>query len=244
MPAWPGLNSRKWCMILVPIKNGGDGNLWVLSYKNTGKDPLIINNVKSSCGCTKPEWSAEPVKKGEKSAVKVGYNTRLVGSFYQAITVYSNASNPLVTLTIKGTVSPAKAKQQTDERQYIGFGCSVSAGDTVPLMVSVTSGLLAFGIYCNGLGKKDLPAGYCSQLSQQTFLLFFTGSADHSGLCIRRMILHYWWSGIFTGILEDKLKGPVAAILYGTKIMHHFLEFNPGQAGIWVPLYQAIVNNS
>ncbi len=92
------------------IKNGGDGTFEFV-FKNTGKEPLIINNVKSSCGCTKPEWSAEPVKKGEKSAVKVGYNTRLVGPFTKTITVYSNASNPIVTLTIKGTVSPAEAEQ-------------------------------------------------------------------------------------------------------------------------------------
>jgi len=92
------------------IKNGGDGTFEFV-FKNTGKEPLIINNVKSSCGCTKPEWSAEPVKKGEKSVVKVGYNTRLVGPFTKTITVYSNASNPIVTLTIKGTVSPAEAEQ-------------------------------------------------------------------------------------------------------------------------------------
>ena len=36
---------------------------------------------------------SEPVKKGEKAAVKVGYNTRLVGPFTKTITVYSNASN-------------------------------------------------------------------------------------------------------------------------------------------------------
>ena len=41
------------------IKNGGDGTFEFI-FKNTGKEPLIINNVKSSCGCTKPEWSAEP----------------------------------------------------------------------------------------------------------------------------------------------------------------------------------------
>ena len=39
------------------IPQGGDGT-YEFVFKNTGKEPLILNNVKSSCGCTKPEWSA------------------------------------------------------------------------------------------------------------------------------------------------------------------------------------------
>ncbi|MBP1668185.1 MAG: hypothetical protein H6Q21_551 [Bacteroidetes bacterium] len=89
------------------ILQGGDGK-YEFVFTNTGKEPLILNNVKSSCGCTKPEWSAEPVKQGEKAVVKVGYNTKLVGPFTKTITVFSNASNSTVTLTIKGTVTPAE----------------------------------------------------------------------------------------------------------------------------------------
>jgi hypothetical protein len=89
------------------ILQGGDGK-YEFVFTNTGKEPLILNNVKSSCGCTKPEWSAEPVKHGDKAVVKVGYNTRLVGPFTKTITVYSNANNSTVTLTIKGTVTPVE----------------------------------------------------------------------------------------------------------------------------------------
>lgn len=89
------------------ILQGGDGK-YEFVFTNTGKEPLILNNVKSSCGCTKPEWSAEPVKHGEKAVVKVGYNTKLVGPFTKTITVFSNASNSTVTLTIKGAVTPAE----------------------------------------------------------------------------------------------------------------------------------------
>jgi hypothetical protein len=93
------------------IVQGGDGT-YEFIYKNTGKEPLILNNVKSSCGCTKPEWSPEPVMKGKKSSVKVGYNTRIVGPFTKTITVYSNASNSTITLTIKGAVTPAEQPKQ------------------------------------------------------------------------------------------------------------------------------------
>jgi hypothetical protein len=93
------------------IIQGGDGKFEFV-FQNTGKEPLILNNVKSSCGCTKPEWSPEPVKKGAKGIIKVGYNTRLVGPFTKTITVYSNASNATVTLTIKGSVTPAEQQKQ------------------------------------------------------------------------------------------------------------------------------------
>ncbi|PLX09633.1 MAG: hypothetical protein C0594_05705, partial [Marinilabiliales bacterium] len=35
------------------IPYGGDGTCEFV-FKNTGKDPLVLSNVKSSCGCTVP----------------------------------------------------------------------------------------------------------------------------------------------------------------------------------------------
>lgn len=33
-------------------------------FKNTGNQPVIINNVQSSCGCTTPDWTKEPILPG------------------------------------------------------------------------------------------------------------------------------------------------------------------------------------
>lgn len=73
-------------------------------YKNTGKEPLVLENVRASCGCTIPEWSKEPLKKGKKAVIKVKYDTKRVGQFQKTITVVSNASNSTEQLTIKGNV--------------------------------------------------------------------------------------------------------------------------------------------
>ena len=73
-------------------------------YKNTGKEPLVISNVQTSCGCTVPEWTRDPVNKKKSGVVKVKYNTHAAGSFNKTITVYSNANNSPVTLRIKGVV--------------------------------------------------------------------------------------------------------------------------------------------
>lgn len=73
-------------------------------FKNTGKDPLIITNVKSSCGCTVPTYPEEPIKKGETEKIHVKYDTKRIGMFTKTITIYSNAKNSPIKLHIKGEV--------------------------------------------------------------------------------------------------------------------------------------------
>jgi len=83
------------------------------TFKNTGKEPLLLTNVKASCGCTTPTWTKEPVKKGKKGTISVKYNTKITGSFTKTIRVYSNAKTNLVTLKITGTVVNSKQEKKT-----------------------------------------------------------------------------------------------------------------------------------
>ena len=85
------------------ISKGGNGT-YEFVFTNKGKEPLIVSNVRSSCGCTTPKWTKEPVKKRKQGSIAVKYNTRIVGNFRKSITVYSNAKNSPVRLTIKGKV--------------------------------------------------------------------------------------------------------------------------------------------
>ena len=89
------------------IAQGADGNS-EFKFTNTGKAPLILSNVKASCGCTVPEWPKEPIAPGKTSSIKVKYNTATVGAFNKSITVNSNALNNTVMLQIKGNVTPLK----------------------------------------------------------------------------------------------------------------------------------------
>lgn len=76
------------------------------SFTNTGKEPIIINQVQASCGCTTPTWSKEPVLPGQKGSVKAVYSTQgRPGNFTKTITVTSNAG--VKVLTIKGNVEKA-----------------------------------------------------------------------------------------------------------------------------------------
>jgi hypothetical protein len=73
-------------------------------FKNTGKSPLILYDVKPSCDCTTPFWPKEPVMPGKTGTIKVVYDTKETGVFSKTITVTSNASASHIELTIQGEV--------------------------------------------------------------------------------------------------------------------------------------------
>lgn len=85
------------------IVQGSDGNS-TFNFTNKGKGPLILNNVKATCGCTVPEWPSAPIPPGRTGIIKVRYDTNRLGAFSKTITVSSNARNSLVTITIKGNI--------------------------------------------------------------------------------------------------------------------------------------------
>jgi len=92
------------------ILQNGNGN-WEFKFKNTGKEPLIIQNVRSSCGCTIAQRPSKPILPGESASIKVRYDTRRLGVFHKTITVSSNADNASVVLEIRGEVK-AKPKEE------------------------------------------------------------------------------------------------------------------------------------
>lgn len=89
------------------IKYGGNAVHYFV-FSNTGKVPLAIQNVRSSCGCTVPEWPKAPIRSGAKDSLRVEYNTKVRGAFNKTITVQSNAGNASVELRIKGNVVKKK----------------------------------------------------------------------------------------------------------------------------------------
>ena len=85
------------------IAQNSDGNR-VFKFTNIGKTPLIISQVKGSCGCTVPTKPEEPIMPGEVGEIKVKYATNRIGSFSKTVTITSNASEETKVLRIKGRV--------------------------------------------------------------------------------------------------------------------------------------------
>ncbi len=85
------------------IRYNGDGKC-VFKFTNTGNEPLILTNVRSSCGCTVPEWPREPILPKHSDVINVEYKTTRVGKINKNITVQSNGTPATVVLRIKGQV--------------------------------------------------------------------------------------------------------------------------------------------
>lgn len=79
-------------------------------FTNTGKEPLIIQDCKASCGCTTPDWTKAPVLPGQKGKISVTYNTQgRAGTFDKEIYIASNAKSTekRYVINIKGNVIAA-----------------------------------------------------------------------------------------------------------------------------------------
>lgn len=72
---------------------------------NTGEELMVVYDVITSCGCTKVEYSKQPVRPGETLELNVIYEADETGHFNKTITVYCNAKNSPLRLIVKGNVN-------------------------------------------------------------------------------------------------------------------------------------------
>lgn len=85
-------------------------------FTNTGSSPLIITNVKASCGCTSPTWTEKPVMPGQKGFVSAVFDPRnRSGNFNKSIFVETNTSKARNILRIVGEITP---REKTVEDYY------------------------------------------------------------------------------------------------------------------------------
>ena len=75
------------------------------SLVNTGSEPISILSARANCGCTRPEYSTDPVAPGDTLKVRVGFDPKgRPGKFQKFITVDCSESPTRTRLSISGTV--------------------------------------------------------------------------------------------------------------------------------------------
>jgi hypothetical protein len=73
-------------------------------FKNTGKEPLIINEAHGSCGCTVPDYPKEPIKPNGTGVIKVTFNSAgKMGQQDKTVTLTYDTDKQII-LHLKGTV--------------------------------------------------------------------------------------------------------------------------------------------
>lgn len=76
-------------------------------FVNEGDGNLIIKDVRTQCGCTRPEYPVKPIAPGKKGKIKVTFLPQgRPGSLNKAATVYTNGKPAKLQLRIKGRVAP------------------------------------------------------------------------------------------------------------------------------------------
>lgn len=87
----------------------GDQVEHVFEFENSGTAPLILTNVRSTCGCTIPKWPREPIPPGQKSKITVKFNSSgKMGKVTKVVKITSNAVDPINQVVITTNILPKK----------------------------------------------------------------------------------------------------------------------------------------
>jgi len=74
------------------------------TFKNISGEPLRIDNVRTSCGCTGTTWSFEPIPADSTSAIVLEYDARQPGYFRKYAKVFFNGQRRAEKLWVTGFV--------------------------------------------------------------------------------------------------------------------------------------------
>lgn len=155
------------------------------TFKNTGNRELIINNVKSSCGCTAALVSKNKLLKNEEGEVDITFNPgNYIGKATKSVVVNSNdPNNPRFSLTITAEI----IEEVTLNPKRINFG-TIRKGESCNKSISV----------------KTLPGLKIEIKKVESPNPYITISQDKIGdnECSYRIVLNkYDYIGKFNGII-------------------------------------------
>lgn len=124
-------------------------------FTNTGSEPVLLQGVTTSCGCTASEWSHEPILPGKTGYVIATYSPRgRPHSFVKSLTIRSNAENETLALFIKGYVIPHVPTPEEIYRQRFGELGMKSA--YIPLQNVNNTGISVENVEVHNFGERPL----------------------------------------------------------------------------------------
>ncbi len=101
------------------------------TVKNVGNEPLLIADVKTSCGCTSPGWTNAAIMPGQVGFISARVETKgRSGSFIHTVMVLTNATDtPRQLLTLTGTVIPKPTNSDDAAPQWQATSNPLEDGD-------------------------------------------------------------------------------------------------------------------
>ena len=75
-------------------------------FTNSGTEPLLITEIKVTCGCTVPDYPSQPIPPGKTGIIKVTFDTKSkIGYQDRTLEIFSNAKKSPKIIRFKGTVN-------------------------------------------------------------------------------------------------------------------------------------------
>ncbi|ASK30795.1 hypothetical protein CEY12_12025 [Chryseobacterium sp. T16E-39] len=112
--ATPAVSSQPSTSIALSESNFDFGNIkkgdkvqHVYEVTNTGKNPLVISEVKPGCGCTAPDFTKEPILPGKKGNITLHFDSsNFDGNVQKYADVYANVEKAPIKLTFTANIQP------------------------------------------------------------------------------------------------------------------------------------------
>lgn len=85
----------------------GDKVEHIYEITNTGKNPLVISEVKPGCGCTAPDFTKEPIMPGKKGKITLHFDSsNFDGNVQKYADVFANVEKSPIKLTFTANIQP------------------------------------------------------------------------------------------------------------------------------------------
>lgn len=77
---------------------------FAFKFKSVDNQPIVVETVRTTCGCTAAKWTEEPVMPGQSGEVVIEYDTEKKGSFRKKIRVFFDRQKKAEFLYVEGEV--------------------------------------------------------------------------------------------------------------------------------------------
>lgn len=77
---------------------------FVFKFKNIDNQPVVVETVRTTCGCTAAQWPTEPVQPGATGDIVIEYDSEKKGSFRKKIRVFFDRQKRAEILFVEGEV--------------------------------------------------------------------------------------------------------------------------------------------
>ncbi|WP_020532841.1 DUF1573 domain-containing protein [Flexithrix dorotheae] len=86
--------------------NKGDVVKHAFKFENVGDAPLIISNIQTTCGCTTPQYTKDPIAPGKSGEILVQFNSAgKSGNIVKPVTIHANIEGGQTVIKIKTVIN-------------------------------------------------------------------------------------------------------------------------------------------